>query len=80
MQMFLMPHAYQIQRKIKLALSGKSFDIQLRERLEEVARESIINNGTKLKQKQYNKIIIDLIIHTCIQYNAVLYLSLLMFI
>lgn len=49
MQMFLMPHAYQIQRQIKLALSGKSFDVQLRERLEEVAHESIINNGTKLK-------------------------------
>jgi len=44
-----MPHAYQIQRQIKLALSGKSFDVQLRERLEEVAHESIINNGTKLK-------------------------------
>ncbi|KYM88893.1 hypothetical protein ALC53_02659 [Atta colombica] len=48
MQMFLMPHAYQIQRQIKLALSGKSFDVQLRERLEEVARESIINNENKI--------------------------------
>lgn len=50
MQIFLMPHAYQIQRQIKLAHSGGSFDIQLRERLEEVARESI-NNGKKFKRK-----------------------------
>ncbi|KYN19777.1 hypothetical protein ALC57_07822 [Trachymyrmex cornetzi] len=48
MQMFLMPYAYQIQHQIKLAHSRGSFNIQLRERLEEVARESIINNGKKI--------------------------------
>ncbi|XP_011065365.1 PREDICTED: uncharacterized protein LOC105152652 [Acromyrmex echinatior] len=45
MQMFLMPN--QVQRQIKLAHSRGSFDVKLRERLEEVARESIIKNGKK---------------------------------
>ncbi|KYN39491.1 hypothetical protein ALC56_05984 [Trachymyrmex septentrionalis] len=48
MQMFLMPHAHQIQRQIKFALSGGSFDVQLRERLEEVACESIIDNEKEI--------------------------------
>lgn len=46
-----MPHTFRIPRQIKLADPKGSFDIQLRERLEKIASETIINNDKKLKSK-----------------------------
>ncbi|XP_077266963.1 uncharacterized protein LOC143899975 isoform X2 [Temnothorax americanus] len=51
-QIFHMPHTFRVPRQIKLADPGGSFDIQLRERLEKIASESIINNGKKFQGKK----------------------------
>ncbi|XP_071625511.1 uncharacterized protein [Temnothorax longispinosus] len=51
-QIFHMPHTFRVPRQIKLADPGGLFDIQLRERLEKVASESIISNGKKFKGKK----------------------------
>lgn len=51
-QIFRMPHVFRIPRQIKLADSKGSFHVQLCERLEEIANESIISNGKKLKGKK----------------------------
>jgi len=49
MQIF--PEDFQIQHQIKITDPRELFDIQLRERLEKVASESIISNGKKIKGK-----------------------------
>jgi len=49
MQIF--PQDFQIRHQIKITDSRESFDIQLRERLEKIASESIISDGKKIKGK-----------------------------
>jgi len=50
-RMQISPQDFQIRHQIKIMDPRESFDIQLRERLEKIATESIIRDGKKIKGK-----------------------------